>query len=65
MNEVLENLNQMSLEEQAVLGMLFLVLFFFLYRYVVRRDKKRLEGMLEHNLHVFQKTFDFSEDAIF
>lgn len=65
MNEVLVKLSQMSLGEQGVLGLLTLVIFFFLYRYFILRDKKEMEGMLEHNLHVFQKTFDISEDAAF
>ncbi|HEY9190502.1 MAG TPA: bifunctional diguanylate cyclase/phosphodiesterase [Sulfurovum sp.] len=65
MNEVLEILSQMSPGEQGVLGLLLLVVFFFLYRYFVLRDKKKMEGMLEHNLHVFQKAFDISEEAVF
>lgn len=65
MNEVLEKLNQMSLQEYGVIVPILVVLFFFLYRYLMVREKKKIEAILKNNLQVLENTFDISEDAIF
>lgn len=68
MNITLEKLehiiNQMTVEEYALVAISLLFIFFLLYIYSLLQEKKKLGETVENNLKVFQKAFDISEDAV-